>query len=92
MSGSFGILLCNLLGGYLYDHWSPVGPFLLFAIFNFILLVSAVGVLMYERKHGILDLQVEHARDEETYARLLQDGQQSEYQAAAILSAGAKAY
>ena len=30
LSGAIGILVASKLGGYLYDHWSPAGPFVLF--------------------------------------------------------------
>jgi MFS family permease len=50
MCGALGIGATGVIGGQLFDHWSPVGPFLLVAGANVILLAAAVVLLQAERR------------------------------------------
>lgn len=49
MCGAIGIGAVGILGGLLFDHWRPVGPFLLVAGANVVLLAAAVGLLLARR-------------------------------------------
>ncbi len=44
MCGAAGIVLVGLIGGPLFDHWRPTGPFLMVAGANVVLFFSAVLV------------------------------------------------
>lgn len=50
MCGAVGIGATGVVGGQLFDHWSPVGPFLLVAGSNVVLLIAAVVLLQAERR------------------------------------------
>jgi predicted MFS family arabinose efflux permease len=42
LSGALGIMLVALVGGWLFDNWRPVGPFLLMAGANVVMFTLAV--------------------------------------------------
>ena len=44
--GAGGILMVGLVGGWLFDNWQPVGPFLFVAATNVVVLILAILVLM----------------------------------------------
>jgi MFS family permease len=44
MCGAVGIGGVGILGGLLFDHWRPVGPFLLVAAANVVLMVAAASL------------------------------------------------
>ena len=44
--GAGGILMVGLVGGWLFDNWQPVGPFLFVAATNILVLFLAIGVLV----------------------------------------------
>ncbi len=43
-SGAVGILFCSVVGGYLFDTWSPAGPFVLVGAINMIVFIFAIIV------------------------------------------------
>ena len=47
--GALGILMVGLIGGWLFDNWKPIGPFMLVAGANCALLVLAVLVLVFTK-------------------------------------------
>ena len=49
LSGAFGIMLVALVGGWLFDHWKPVGPFLLMAGANGLMFTLAIITLIVTR-------------------------------------------
>ena len=48
--GAFGIMVVGLVGGWLFDNWKPVGPFLYMAASNLLMVVLALGVLAVTRR------------------------------------------
>ncbi|MGI9235791.1 MAG: MFS transporter [Woeseiaceae bacterium] len=44
LTGAIGILVASKVGGYLFDNWSPSGPFAIFGIFALIVLIWALLV------------------------------------------------
>ena len=44
LCGAVGILLSSVIGGYLYDLWLPQGPFVLFGIIAFFVLIASFFV------------------------------------------------
>ena len=50
MFGALGIMSIGIFGGYLFDNWQPVGPFLLMTVTNLGLLIGACLVLFWERR------------------------------------------
>ena len=49
--GAIGILAATGIGGQLFDHWRPQGPFLLFSLFSFIALLWGLTI-----RHKIVPL------------------------------------
>eukprot|EP01112_Ceratiomyxa_fruticulosa_P019204 TRINITY_DN6251_c0_g1_i3.p1 TRINITY_DN6251_c0_g1~~TRINITY_DN6251_c0_g1_i3.p1 ORF type:complete len:550 (-),score=92.77 TRINITY_DN6251_c0_g1_i3:189-1838(-) len=47
LCGAFGILVATKVGGELFSHWDPSGPFLLFGAFNAMLVVWGIFVYLY---------------------------------------------
>ena len=45
--GAFGIMTATGIGGILFDHWKPQGPFVLFSVFG--LLVVIFGLIVRDR-------------------------------------------
>jgi MFS family permease len=45
--GAIGIMVATGLGGQLFDHWLPQGPFVLFSVFG--LVVVAIGLFLRKR-------------------------------------------
>jgi len=45
--GAFGIMVVGLVGGWLFDNWRPVGPFLYMAGSNAVLVVAALVMLAW---------------------------------------------
>ncbi len=43
-SGAIGILFCSVVGGYLFDAWSPAGPFILVGAINMVVFIFAIIV------------------------------------------------
>lgn len=56
LCGSAGILSGSGIGGILFSHWIPGGPFVLFAGFNAILAVYALVLCIHERRRRPLDV------------------------------------
>jgi MFS family permease len=52
MCGALGIASVGIVGGQLFDHWRPVGPFLLVAAANVVLLVAAMLVYALGRSRS----------------------------------------
>ena len=50
--GGLGTLFATVLGGYLFDMWTPGGPFLLMGIGSTVVLLFAIVVRMRERIGG----------------------------------------
>ncbi|MBL8199803.1 MAG: MFS transporter [Chromatiales bacterium] len=50
--GAVGIMVVGLVGGWLFDNWKPVGPFLYMAGSNALLVVAAVLVYLATRRPG----------------------------------------
>ena len=48
-SGALGIMLVALVGGWLFDNWKPVGPFLLMATANCVMFTLALVTLIATR-------------------------------------------
>ncbi|MGI9308513.1 MAG: MFS transporter, partial [Gammaproteobacteria bacterium] len=48
--GAFGILVVAKVGGWLFDEWSSVGPFVLVGIANFVVMLLALLVLAFDRQ------------------------------------------
>ena len=46
-AGAIGIMVANLVGGWLFDNWRDAGPFVLFAIFS--ALVAVWGLVIRDR-------------------------------------------
>ena len=44
LSGAVGILVASKVGGYLFDHWRPAGPFILFGGLALVVLLWALVV------------------------------------------------
>ncbi len=49
LSGALGIMFVALAGGWLFDNWKPVGPFLLMATANCVMFVLAIITLVATR-------------------------------------------
>ena len=49
LSGAFGIMLVAKVGGWLFDEWKPVGPFLLMAGANGLMFTLAIITLIVTR-------------------------------------------
>jgi len=47
--GAVGIMVVGLVGGWLFDNWKPVGPFLYMAASNFLMVVLAIVVYVATR-------------------------------------------
>jgi MFS family permease len=47
--GAVGIMVVGLVGGWLFDNWRPVGPFLYMAASNALLVLLAIAMLAYYR-------------------------------------------
>ncbi|KAL4484746.1 hypothetical protein ABPG74_019923 [Tetrahymena malaccensis] len=55
-----GIFICAVIGGYLFDHWTIIAPFILFGIMSSIGIVILVIVWIFEKKQqsdGYVELQ-----------------------------------
>jgi MFS family permease len=50
--GGLGTLFATVLGGYLFDMWTPGGPFLMMGIGSVVILLFAVAVRARERIVG----------------------------------------
>jgi MFS family permease len=50
MAGALGIVSVGLVGGQLFDHWRPTGPFLLVAGANVVLFFADAAVLLMARR------------------------------------------
>jgi len=50
--GAVGIMVVGLVGGWLFDNWKPVGPFLYMAASNAVLVVAALLVYLATRTTG----------------------------------------
>jgi len=48
--GALGTMISGVLGGYLYDKWTPGGPFLMMGIASFLLMVACIVVRLREPK------------------------------------------
>lgn len=48
--GAVGIMVVGLVGGWLFDNWRPVGPFLYMAASNLLMVVLALGLLAASRR------------------------------------------
>jgi MFS family permease len=51
--GAFGIMVIGLVGGWLFDNWKPVGPFLYMAASNAVLVVVALTMLAVSRRPAV---------------------------------------
>ena len=49
--GALGIMVVGIVGGWLFDHWNPVGPFVYMAASNVVLLMIAAAVFVNTRKN-----------------------------------------
>ncbi len=47
--GALGILTVAKVGGYLFDNWAPIGPFMFVAVGNVVVFVLAAIVLMIDK-------------------------------------------
>jgi len=47
--GALGIMVVGLVGGWLFDHWRPVGPFLYMAASNMVMIVLALLLMFFAR-------------------------------------------
>ncbi len=47
--GAVGIMVVGLVGGWLFDNWRPVGPFLYMAASNALMFMLAVALLVFGR-------------------------------------------
>lgn len=52
LSGAVGIMVVGLIGGWLFDNWKPVGPFLYMAGSNAFMVMAALLVFLANRKAG----------------------------------------
>lgn len=52
-SGALGIMLVALIGGWLFDNWRPVGPFLLMAGANCVMFILAVFTFFATRSRPV---------------------------------------
>jgi MFS family permease len=52
LSGAVGIMVVGLIGGWLFDNWKPVGPFLYMAGSNAFMVVAALLVFLATRQAG----------------------------------------
>ena len=52
-SGAVGILFVTSLGGFLYDRWSPSGPFFLIGVMSFVLILVSFAIRRLEQHRGI---------------------------------------
>lgn len=50
--GALGIMVVGIVGGWLFDNWKPVGPFLYMAGSNAVMVVLAVLVFLATRRPG----------------------------------------
>lgn len=50
LSGAVGIMVVGLIGGWLFDNWKPVGPFLYMAGSNAFMVVAALLVFLATRR------------------------------------------
>ena len=48
--GAVGIMVVGFIGGWLFDNWKPVGPFLYMAGSNAFLVMAAIGVYFATRQ------------------------------------------
>ena len=48
--GAVGIMVVGFVGGWLFDNWKPVGPFLYMAGSNAFLVMAAIGVYLATRQ------------------------------------------
>lgn len=64
LSGAIGILIASKVGGYLFDHWRPAGPFVFFGLAALMVLTWA---LLVSRKVKPLDPDAgaDHALEEQ---------------------------
>jgi MFS family permease len=53
--GAVGIMVVGLVGGWLFDNWKPVGPFLYMAASNIVMVVLAVAVYLSTRGAAAAD-------------------------------------
>lgn len=52
LSGAVGIMVVGLIGGWLFDNWKPVGPFLYMAGSNAFMVLAAILVYLATRGTG----------------------------------------
>lgn len=52
LSGALGIMVVGLIGGWLFDNWKPVGPFLYMAGSNAFMVLAAMLVYLATRGQG----------------------------------------
>jgi MFS family permease len=52
LSGALGIMVVGLIGGWLFDNWKPVGPFLYMAGSNAFMVLAAISVYLATRGQG----------------------------------------
>ncbi|MDH4348919.1 MAG: MFS transporter [Gemmatimonadota bacterium] len=52
LSGAVGIMVVGLVGGWLFDNWKPVGPFLYMAGSNAFMVLAALLVYLATRQAG----------------------------------------
>ncbi|MBN8280391.1 MAG: MFS transporter, partial [Gammaproteobacteria bacterium] len=50
--GAVGIMVVGVVGGWLFDNWKPVGPFLYMAASNAVMVVLAIVVYLATRSTG----------------------------------------
>jgi len=53
--GAVGIMVVGLVGGWLFDNWKPVGPFLYMAASNMVMVVLAIIVYVSTRDAATAD-------------------------------------
>jgi len=51
--GAFGIMFVGLVGGWLFDNWRPVGPFIYMAVSNALLVLLALATYMATRSRAV---------------------------------------
>jgi MFS family permease len=54
LCGAFGIMVVGLVGGWLFDNWRPVGPFIYMAASNAALMLLALGTYVATRTRAIV--------------------------------------
>lgn len=52
--GAVGIMVVGLVGGWLFDNWRPVGPFLYMAASNVVMVVLALVLLISTRRRAAM--------------------------------------